>query len=96
MLTTPDSTTWAVNYNNGIYQYVKQGRFLQFDGQESRALYDIDNDWMLTNNLKDKEPETLATMERELKAIIQQYMERMSEDRIIIRPDDNHTTTTNQ
>lgn len=92
LLTTPDSATWAVNYNNGIYQYVKRGRFLQFDGQESRALYDIDNDWMLTTNLKDKEPETLATMERELKAIIQQYMERMSEDRITIRPEDDNQT----
>lgn len=83
LFATPDSATWAVNYNNGIYQYVKQGRVLQFDGKNPRALYDIDSDWLMTTNLLDSEPAKADSMATELKAIIQQYMQRMIEDRIV-------------
>ncbi len=85
LFNTADEDTWAVNYNNGLYQYVKWGRMLQFDGAESRAMYDIEKDWMLTRDIKGEERETREKMERELKAIIQQYMERMSEDRLVVR-----------
>ncbi len=83
LFATPDSATWAVNYNNGIYQYVKGGRLLQFDGKNVRALYNIESDWMLKDNLLGREDETANAMLRELQAIIQQYMERMIEDRIV-------------
>lgn len=84
LLTTKDEDTWAVNYNNGIYQYVKGHYLLQFDGEKTKAMYDIDNDWMLTKNIKGKTEEQ-AQMERELKAIIQSYMERMIEDRLTVK-----------
>lgn len=84
LFATPDSATWAVNYNNGIYQYVKGDYVLQFDGQSPRAVYNIKTDWLMTDNLLDKVPEQ-DHMLRELKAIIQQYMERMIEDRIVVR-----------
>ena len=37
LLTTPAEDTWAVNYMGGIYQYVKHGHVLQFDGQSTRG-----------------------------------------------------------
>lgn len=82
---TADKDTWAVNYNNGIYQYVKDGYLLQFDGTKSKALYNINKDWMLTKNLIDdsNESKRQKSLERELKAIIQSYMERMIENRLI-------------
>lgn len=82
LFATPDSATWAVNYNNGIYQYVKGDYLLQFDGNSPRAVYNIKDDWLLTDNLLGKVPEQ-EPMLRELKAIIQQYMERMIEDRLV-------------
>jgi len=84
LLTTPASQTWAVNYNMGIYQYVKGDYMLQFDGKETKAVYNIKKDWMLTKNLKGKTKEETKMVD-ELKAIIQSYMERIIDDKLIIR-----------
>ena len=81
VLNTPTEDTWAVNYLNGIYQYVKQGYVLQFDGQQSKAVYAL-NDSLMQRNLLGKVPQQ-PQMEKELKAIIQQYMTRMTQDRLI-------------
>lgn len=83
---TPDSLTWAINYNNGIYQYVEDGYMLQFDGQNPRALYDLRNDWYLKQNLKD-DPSRQEILDHHLqrtKAIIQSYMQRMVGNQLII------------
>ena len=80
LLNTPAEDTWAVNYLNGIYQYVKYGYVLQFDGQKTRAVYRLD-DSLMKQNLLGKVAEQ-QQMELELKAIIQQYMERMSQNRL--------------
>ena len=80
VLNTPAEDTWAVNYLNGIYQYVKHNYVLQFDGQQTKAVYAL-NDSLMKTNLLGKVPQQ-PQMERELKAIIQQYMERMTQDRL--------------
>ena len=80
LLNTPAEDTWAVNYLNGIYQYVKYGYVLQFDGQKTRAVYALD-DRLMKTNLIGKVPQQ-QQMELELKAIIQQYMERMTQNRL--------------
>lgn len=80
LLNTPAEDTWAVNYLNGIYQYVKHGFVLQFDGQKTRAIFGID-DRLMKNNLIGNVPQQ-QEMETELKAIIQQYMERMNQNRL--------------
>ena len=81
VLNTPTEKTWAVNYLNGIYQYVKYGYVLQFDGTNTKAVYSLD-DRLMKNNLKGK-VEIQPQMELELKAIIQQYMERMNQNRLM-------------
>ena len=80
VLNTPAEDTWAVNYLNGIYQYVKYGHVLQFDGQQTKAVYSLSDSLMQTNVIG-KLPQQ-HQMESELKAIIQQYMERMTQDRL--------------
>ena len=92
VLNTPKEDTWAVNYLNGIYQYVKNGYVLQFDGQKTTGFYSLDDSLMQHNLLKDSVAgansslftlhSSLQTMEHELKAIIQQYMERMTQNRL--------------
>ena len=76
----PDDT-WAINYMNGIYQYVKHGHVLQFDGQQTKAVYAL-SDSLMHHNLAGQLPQQQA-MEAEVKAIVQQYMERMTQDRLL-------------
>lgn len=77
---------WAVNYNNGIYQYVEGAYLLQHDGTAIKAFYNLATDPLMQQNLK-AQPEVqqrLSEMERRLKAIIQSYMQRMIADDLVI------------
>lgn len=83
LLNTPADDLYAVHYNNDIYQYVKQNHLLQFDGEKTIGFYTL-SDSILQNNILNQT--TLQnTMERELKAIIQQYMMRMNENQLTIK-----------
>ncbi len=83
LLSTPSGDTFAVNYNNGIYQFVKGDYMLQFDGNKSTALYNIKTDRLLKENLIDTVPNQ-TEMEHQLKAIIQQYMQRINNDQLVV------------
>ncbi len=83
LLSTPAQQTWAVNYNNGIYQYLNGDFMIQFDGTRVKAMYDFKHDVMLRHNVARQHPQLLQAMERRLKAMIQQYMSRMNENRLI-------------
>jgi hypothetical protein len=81
LLTTPAADTWAVNYLDGIYQYCKGDYVLQFNGEKTIGLYAL-TDYLMHHNLAGRVAEQ-QQMERELKAIIQQYMERMIDNRLV-------------
>ena len=83
LIHTPADKTFAVNYVNGIYQYIKGNYLLQFDGVKTVAVYEFTTDKLLKNNLIGKVP-VQEEMELELKAIIQQYMERMNADKVTV------------
>lgn len=89
MLHTPAHETWAVNYLNGIYQYVKYGYVLQWDGKKTRAIYRL-SDLLMQRNLAGHVPEQ-QQMERELKGIIYQYMYRMVNNRLSTASYDTET-----
>ena len=82
LFNTPGEDTWAVNYLNGIYQYVRNGYVLQFDGQKTTGMYAL-TDSLMERNRAGEIPQLQQPMERELKAVIQQYMERMTQDRLL-------------
>ena len=89
LLSTPDEDTFAVSYISGCYQLVKpaEGRLwlLQHDGIETVGLYDLDADPMMKQNLVDEE--SAAGIEQmmtdNLMAVVQQYMERIIDDRLV-------------
>ena len=81
LFNTKAEDTWAVNYLNGVYQFVKKDHVLQFDGEKTVGVYAL-NDSLMRNNLNGHLPYQ-PWMEQELKAIIQQYMSRMVEDRLL-------------
>ena len=85
LLSTADADTWAVNYLGGIYQYVQGDWLLQFDGQKAKALYRFRTDLLIKDNCLGKHPDVAKAMERELKAIIQQYMTRMTENELVVK-----------
>ena len=73
--------TWAFNYNAGIYQLIKGDLMLQFDGEKTTALYRYKTDRLLKDNLVGQLPQQ-QEMEQFVKALIQQYMSRMNENRL--------------
>lgn len=73
---------WAVNYLNGIYQYVRYGYVLQFDGEKTVAVYSL-SDHLMKKNLAGT-IDVEKKMETELKAIIQSYMDRMGGDSLTV------------
>lgn len=85
LLTTNDNDTWAVNYSNGIYQFVKGDYVIQFDGKYIMGAFNYKDDWFMLKNLRNDK--TLAprfdAMEQQLKGIIQSYMMRMIDDRLV-------------
>ena len=85
LLGTPAEQTWAFNYNNGIYQYLKGDYMLQFDGNKTIGFYRFKTDVMLKQNLVNEHLPQQQHMEHEIKALIQQYMMRMNTNNLVIR-----------
>lgn len=84
LLNTPDTDTWAVNHSGtGMYQFVKGDYVIQFDGQQMKAIYNYKTDWLLRHNLLGKNIPEILSMERQLKAIIQTYMQRMVNNQLV-------------
>jgi phosphoglycerol transferase MdoB-like AlkP superfamily enzyme len=78
-----DSTGhFAVNYLNGIYQISDEELILQFDGSKSMALYNYRDDKLLEKNLLEIYPDKAVSLENKLKAYIQQYNNRLIENRL--------------
>ncbi len=82
LLSVSPDQSWAFSYNAGIYQFIKGDLMLQFDGTKTTAVYRFKTDVLLKHNLVGQLPEQ-ETMETQLKAIIQQYMSRMNENRLL-------------
>ena len=75
--------TWAVNWNNGIYQFMQGDYMIQFDGEKVIAVYNFKTDTLLSCNLLGSVD--VSAMEMYLKAVIQQYMQRMNSNNLVIR-----------
>ena len=84
LFNNPEGKDFAVNYINGVYQYVNDGLLLQHDGTKAIGVYDITTDRLLRNNLLGTRPEQ-STIEHKLQAIIQSYMQRMNTDNLVVK-----------
>ncbi len=78
------SERFSINYINDSYQLYNNDYVLHFDGENIISAFDISKDSMLTNNIKDSSEEYLSTMPL-MKSIIQQYNNRMIEDRLTVK-----------
>lgn len=82
ILAADPAGTWAFSYNAGIYQLIQGDLMLQFDGEKTTAVYRFKTDKLLKTNLVNQLPEQ-QRMEQFVKAIIQQYMSRMNDNRLL-------------
>ncbi|MBP5318604.1 MAG: sulfatase-like hydrolase/transferase [Paludibacteraceae bacterium] len=73
---TPAKETFAFNYYNPYWQLYQDSLLLQFDGQQCVGLYNYLSDTYLNDNLLDSHPRA-EMMERRIKAMLQQYMNRI-------------------
>jgi phosphoglycerol transferase MdoB-like AlkP superfamily enzyme len=78
----PQKQSFAVTHLNGISQMIMGNYVLEFDGDKSLALFNTEKDALLKNNLLSQETGKASEMERLLKAYIQQFYNRMIENRM--------------
>ena len=84
LLATPPADTWAFFYSNDIYNYLRGDWMLEMnrDGRP-QALYRFKEDPLLQHNLLTTQPPELDPMTRRLQALVQQYMTRMTANRLL-------------
>jgi len=75
----------SFNFVNGTYQIVEDNYILQFNGEESVALFNYTDDLLLKHNLIHEHPTKKEKLESHLKAIIQTYNHSMINDELTIR-----------
>jgi phosphoglycerol transferase MdoB-like AlkP superfamily enzyme len=79
---TSAETHFSIHFISGIYGLMKEGFYLEFNGTRSTALYDLAKDPLQSRNLIGKDKEVQAKMELFLNAYIQQYNNRLIENRL--------------
>ena len=73
---------FSVHYIAGLYGMIKDGYLLEFNGIKTIALFDLQKDKLQKHNLADENPPVMKGLENFLKAYIQQYNNRLIENRL--------------
>jgi len=73
---------FSVHYISGIYGMIKDGYLLEFNGIKTTAFFNLRNDEMQKINLATKNLPVMKSLEDFLKAYLQQYNNRLIEDRL--------------
>jgi phosphoglycerol transferase MdoB-like AlkP superfamily enzyme len=75
---------FAVQYENGLYQYISGNMVLHFDGNKTSAVYNLQTDSLLRHNLVNEWPtEEKLQAEKKLKAYIQNYYQRINANTLL-------------
>lgn len=75
---------FAFNYKDNNYQLYQGGYILQFNGTRSVGLYNFINDPLMKINQVEQLPGVVEKMEQKIKAIIQQYNNRLIQDELTL------------
>lgn len=71
------SRSFSVQYINGVYQMVTDNYILHFAADKTIGLYNRRLDKKTTTNLMNQLPEVVKLLERKMKAVLQQYNNRI-------------------
>lgn len=77
----------AFNYKDNAYQIFEDGFLLVFDGTRSLGLFNFMEDKLMKKNLLNEQPERLRKMEDRIKAVIQQYNNRLIGNNLTMESD---------
>jgi len=80
-----DEPRFNLSYLNGNYQLIQGGYAWQTDHTISNALYNFQNDSLLSNDLAKSQKNIATEKDKLLKAIIQQYNNRLIENKLSIK-----------
>lgn len=81
---TSHAPNFSIHYITGIYGIIKDKYYLEYDGNRTTSLFNLSNDLMQKNNLAGTKSEVRANLEKFLKAYLQQYNNRVIENRLQI------------
>jgi phosphoglycerol transferase MdoB-like AlkP superfamily enzyme len=73
---------FSIHYISGLYGLIKDGYLLEYDGNRSTGLFDLNADKLQTHNLVRQNLPVMKNLENFLKALVQQYNNRMIENRL--------------
>ena len=85
MLAPIKGEDFAINYM-GMYQWFEGEYMIQFDEEKTLAMYNYVADPLLQTDLKEQQTAQRQQMEARLKAFIQQYKNRMVDDKLQVEP----------
>jgi len=75
---------FVVNNNDGSFSFFKGDYLLVYNGQKSTALFNLKTDRLNKNNLINQVPTVQNDLESHLKAFMQQYNNRMINDKLTL------------
>ena len=73
---------FAVNYNNGTWEFMQGDYLLRFRDGKTTGLFNYKKDPLLKKNILGSNETDIQAMENRLKAFIQQYVNRLIENRL--------------
>ena len=76
------TTGYGITYSNNYIQFIKDGYLLRAVNDETKGFFDLKSDSLLTNNIADINNPVQNKMERFLKAYVQQYNNRMINNKL--------------
>ena len=88
MLSTPVDEGFALHWlpESSSYEYIWGDYALEFDGKDVTSAYAFRTDSTFTHNVLGTMPPTIRSrMERHMKSVIQQYMQRMNADQLTVK-----------
>lgn len=77
------SPHFSIHYSSGVYGMMKNGYLIEFDGSRSTHLFNLNRDPLQKINLLNAEKKEKDKLERFMKAFIQQYNNRLIENRLL-------------
>ena len=81
-LLAPNNEKFAINYYGNAFQMIMDDWVIQYDLKKTAGLYNLKDDPLMTTNLVNKVPDVQTKMENKIKAVIQQYNNRMVDDKL--------------
>ncbi len=80
----PKKDKFAINYYGNAFQLIMDNWVIQYDLKQVVGLYNLNTDARMKKNLANTNLEIQVRMETKIKAVIQQYNNRMVDNKLII------------